>query len=260
MKASRYPLLAILLLYGITILRAQPTIFITDYTADLSSTFSLDVRAAHFDNLAGMQFAVQWDAGLLDLLEVKDLGLDINLEDHFGPQDVDQGILNFFWFDGTTQGVPIPDTTLLFSLTFSSQGNKDFVTEVGFTDLPGSPIEIFDASFNMIDATLDEGTVQIGEVTATGQPTGKNGREEARLFPNPMQAEAVWQLPLSRAQSGMLSIYTPSGKLLSSKRIHIPFPDAQIPLQAAQFPAAGIYLLDLRLDSGLRWAQYLIVD
>jgi hypothetical protein len=253
MKASRTLLLAVFLLCSALYTRAQPLFLISDHHAEFPATFSLDVQAATIDNLAGVQFSVRWDAGLLNLVEVNNLGLDINLNDNFGFQDIGNGRLNFFWLDGFTNGVAIPDTTVLFSLIFQVAGQPGFLTDVFFSDLPDSPIEVIDGALQLIEADFQEGTVQIGEVTAVGGP--RRNEQDGFLAPNPLHAQAIWQLPVAGDQGGWLQAYDASGKPVFAREIQWQSNNPQISVRAAQFPGPGLYFLEVRLPSGRRFAQ-----
>lgn len=253
MKASRTLLLAALLLCSALYTRAQPLFLISDHHSELPATFSLDVQAATIDNLAGVQFSVRWDAGLLDLVEVNNLGLDINLNDNFGFQDTGSGRLNFFWLDGSTNGVAIPDTTVLFSLVFQVVGQPGFLTDVYFSDLPNSPIEVIDGALQLIDAGFQEGTVQIGAVTTLGEP--RLNERDGFLAPNPLHVQAIWHLPAAGGKGGLLQAYDASGKSVLVREIQWQSNNPQLSVRAAQFPGPGLYFLEVRLPSGHRFVQ-----
>ncbi|MBX2927398.1 MAG: BspA family leucine-rich repeat surface protein [Saprospiraceae bacterium] len=114
----------------------------------------LDVTTSNFTDIVGMQFSINYNPALLQLVSVGNLGLpDLTLANNFGlpiPGGFGglhpPGIITFAWTDPSISGVTLPDGTTIFQLCFNVIGSTD--ATVSFSDTP-TLMEVVYADFTI---------------------------------------------------------------------------------------------------------------
>ncbi len=109
-----------------------------------SSTAQVDVVVENFSNIASMQFAMSWDASVLDFQNVTN---NLPLTDFFVPNtsQVNSGIYSFSWASFDLNGLSLSDGDTLFTFTFDVVGNAGSSFDFEFIDLSGFSIEVTSA-------------------------------------------------------------------------------------------------------------------
>ncbi|MEM1215531.1 MAG: cohesin domain-containing protein, partial [Bacteroidota bacterium] len=122
-----------------------------------------------FDNIAGMQFSINYDPQLLTLDAIQNIstslpgltpsgsfGLPITAGGSLTP-----GVSTVTWNYPSTTGVSIPDNTVLVEYCFTINGSAPpGMTSVTITGNP-TPIEIIDGDENVVDETTQDGKITI---------------------------------------------------------------------------------------------------
>ena len=163
---------------------AQPTFYIdpADTTVNAGTQVTLDIAVTDFDNIISIQYSMNWDTAVLDFVSVSNFSplLPGLVGGNFGtnPNNVDNGNMTVSWFDQNVSGVTLPDSSVIYSITF------DVLTNVGTNiTFSGDPLftEIVDGNgvdvgFSSIMGTLNGGVVFVPEMSifATNE-SGFNG-------------------------------------------------------------------------------------
>jgi gliding motility-associated-like protein len=155
-------------LFFITNLAAQPTFTITpqNVSAQPNDVINFDVVVSDFENIASMQFSVNWDAAVINYGSLSNInstdfsGLNANSFGTPGSGNVTDGNLALTWFDDTFTGVSVPDGTRIFS--FSATAAADGTTAVSFGSMP-TAIEIVNSNFDVIGMNPENSTVVVGD-------------------------------------------------------------------------------------------------
>ena len=156
------------ILFFITNLAAQPTFTITpqNVTAQVNDVINFDVTVSDFDNIASMQFSINWDSlvvafGSLSNINSTDFpGLNQNQFGIPGNGNINDGVIAMTWFDDSFNGISVPDGTVVFS--FSATAVADGMTDVAFSSTP-TAIEIINSNFVDIGMNAQNASVTVGD-------------------------------------------------------------------------------------------------
>ncbi|MFT5911339.1 MAG: gliding motility-associated-like protein [Paraglaciecola sp.] len=132
----------------------------SDTSGEIGDVVCVDVTVENFNNILSFQYSMNFDATLLQFVEVID---PENIEDlNFGESGVANGNLGISWFDGDVMGITVPDGTLLYQVCFTIlSGTTGTVTPVNFSGNP-TAIEVVDGNEDPIVFGSNSGTVTIG--------------------------------------------------------------------------------------------------
>lgn len=101
--------------------------------------FTLDVTTRNFLAITSAQFGIFWDKAILEYKGIINLNSTLGLSpSNFGPGTIDD-TLTMSWANGL--GETLPDDAVLFSISFSVQGNPGAQTLAVFGSTPSIPIE-----------------------------------------------------------------------------------------------------------------------
>ncbi len=104
------------------------------------TSFTVNVTAQNFNNLASLQFGMFWNPSLIQYLTIGNFHPLLNLNSgNFGPSGGIVDTLTFGWFNPA--GVTIPDDSILFSLTFNIISNPGTNAIIQFANMPSVPIQ-----------------------------------------------------------------------------------------------------------------------
>lgn len=135
---------------------------ISSATASVGEEICLDVFVeAGFDNIAAIQFSVNWDPAILQFQSV---GLDADFPEGaipltFGTTMVANGLLAFSWGTVEAAGYSLPAGGNMFTVCFQVLATSN-TTEVFFSDNP-TLIDIFNAFGMQLEFVGNSGVVQI---------------------------------------------------------------------------------------------------
>ncbi|HMQ47577.1 MAG TPA: cohesin domain-containing protein [Saprospiraceae bacterium] len=120
--------------------------------------FCLDVTVENFENIAGAQFSIQWDAAYASLEEVIPGTLSNLNMTAFNTDEAANGLITFAWYDPTTLGQNLTDGAVLFSLCFEAL-NIGGITPVLVSNQP-TLIEFTDG-FTIFPYYLHNGEISV---------------------------------------------------------------------------------------------------
>ncbi len=131
-----------------------------DVSGEIGDVVCVDVTAQNFNNILSFQYSMNFDASLLQFVEVID---PENIEDlNFGEADVANGNLGVSWFDGDVEGITLPDNTVLYQVCFTILGGANgTITPINFSGTP-TAIEVVDGNEDPVVFGSNSGTVTIG--------------------------------------------------------------------------------------------------
>lgn len=104
------------------------------------TSFTVNVTAQNFNNLASLQFGMFWNPSLIQFTQLGNFHPLLNLNGaNFGPTGGIIDTLTFGWFNPA--GVSIPDDSTLFSITFSIISSPGTNAIIQFANMPSVPIQ-----------------------------------------------------------------------------------------------------------------------
>lgn len=191
------------------------TIVAPTATVPPSTIYKADIKVAHFKNIVGVQFTMNWDSAVLRFREVKNLAFPPNSQvENFGVTKTANGMLAFQWHDEDFEGRSLNDSTTLFSVEFDVIGIPNSISPLSFTDDLAFR-EVADSSFNAIAAKYQDGTVQIAETTGThAYNSAPHLVQVEDSYPNPFHDYTQVQVELKAATQVRLMIQDVQGKTI----------------------------------------------
>ena len=125
-------LISFIFLLSFSLLIAQPnpvSINISEESAEPGETISIDFTVENFQNVVTIQFAINYDQNLLDYQGLDNFGLpEMSESNNFGvPPEIEQGKINFSWYDSDTEGESIDDGDKIFTIRFFVKETNGFL-------------------------------------------------------------------------------------------------------------------------------------
>ena len=218
--------------------------FVEDLTAVTGEEVSVNVRANGMANLVGIQFSVSWDTELLEYTGVSNIVLDGAPGENFNRTQLDSGRIGYLEADLSLMGFGLPDSVILFSLNFMPKTNNSDVTEIAFSEMP-LRFSGMDAMNNRIDTITTNGVLRL-EGTSSIRAFAEDPR--FAVAPNPFTDFVRVKTQLNYGGPATLEVLDLAGRLLRSRKIHLPAGSQVTELQAEEFPGEGAYIIRLVTD------------
>ncbi len=252
--------LSVLFFLALVSLQAQDVVMTAmPAVAEESQTVRIDIQVQNWTSVAGAQWSMHWNPGIIDFKEVTNFSLPGGAESSFGtPPVTDANTLTFAWDDPTLQGVTLNDNSVLFTVVFDVVGNEGDITSFEFDGIP-TAIELvnpniaeLDTSFESVDITV---TLNTGVATIHTADFALHANS-----PNPFKNTTNIVFDLHNKSETVLSVYTVTGKLLFEKKYDLASGSHTIPLSGDIFPATGSYLYRIATDSAVATRKMTLID
>ncbi len=134
---------------------------IGEANAGTDESVCLAVRAENFSNILGLQYAVGWNAELLELTSLQNFSLPDLDESHFnfGATNYMNGSVNLSWFDPSGFGVSLANDALLYEMCFDVTGEDGEVAV--FFDQESLQLEVVNEDVESVIPSFKDGLVII---------------------------------------------------------------------------------------------------
>lgn len=153
---------------------------IANVLATPNESVCVPVTVRDFNNIAAMQFSLDWDATILAFTGTQNFGLTDLAASSFNTDNATTGNVSVAWFDQAAQGITLQDDVVIFEICFNVLGSTGASSTIVFSDVP-TPRELA-----TVDQTIDflgtNGSVTVGatppsgdEILNIGSFTGSNG-------------------------------------------------------------------------------------
>lgn len=216
--------------------------FSDNYVADAGSSFTADIQVDSFINLGSSALSVNWDPEVLKFTEVSNLGVTLNeLSGINESEAVSDGKLGFVWLNSSAStGVTLPDSTVLFSITFEVVGNGGDTTSLRFTDDPVI------REFSNLQPALVPSTYTDALITVTGTSDAyyNSAPEIVNLYPpvpNPFYDNTLVKIDLEQAAQTTIKIIDQTGRVLYEDQQFFAAGLQNIPISKEIFKHSGTY-------------------
>ncbi len=138
------------------------TFIASQETAPNGSQVCVDFSVANFDCIVSAQFSIHFNQNIIQYQTTQNYGLPSLTSASFGPSGVSSGTLVFSWYDDTTEGVTVPDGTVIFQVCFNVIGNTGQSSPITFNGIP-STIETIDCNDIELIPAFVSGSVTVGD-------------------------------------------------------------------------------------------------
>ena len=242
-------LIAVFLLLAALPVAAQININIPTIEAEENETIEVNVTVEDFVDILSCQFSLHWDPTVIDFFAVTNLdGIDYLQQNSFNSMDAENGRFSIVWTDASTtvEGVTVDDGTLFFTMIFKVVGAPGSSTDITFEEDPTS-IEIADNTGTVLSPEFQIGQVTVMGTSAVGDYADNEVLIGFEAQPNPIGPEGTTlTFDLASYSHTLLSIYSFDGTLLYEQNRSLGRGKQRVVLGPDVFPAAGIYLIELR--------------
>lgn len=129
---------ALLLLAGMSAFgQNELTLYVEDIQAECGDVIVVPVKVVNFDQVVALDFSMVWNANTLEFAgpPIGNLNATLGLSQfNFGPYSpsLDNDTLTFQWFNAA--GASIPDSSTLFTLTFTVKGDGGLLGSLDFSN------------------------------------------------------------------------------------------------------------------------------
>jgi hypothetical protein len=229
------------------------TISLPAVAAKKGDTLNLPIRVKNFKKVTTTQFSLHWDANVLDFIKSNQYALNIKDADHFNFANVTNGELIFAWYDGTTKGVNLPDSSVLFNLKYFYKGENNVKTAITFDSIP-LLLEVAIAGKDInyvyipgVDYLFKSGTINVPTV-ATTEIENNNGLIASNPYPNPFSESTKIKIsvPDNEASELVIEIFNDLGQQINQIKENYNIGTHFVTLERNQFPTSGLYFYHLR--------------
>ena len=180
---------------------------VQDRTLETGTNVAATFTANHYDDLAALQFALNFDTSQLQIVDIQPLtALPLTL-DHFGAYQIAGGEIRTVW--SQAEGIALEEAAALFTLTFQVlQGGGQLSEALQLDDsvLPGY-------AYN---SALAESGVELKftETTGTYNPAGE-GLQLYQNRPNPFNGNTMIGFYLPEGCEAQLRVFDVAGRMLA---------------------------------------------
>ncbi|MEM8906659.1 MAG: cohesin domain-containing protein, partial [Bacteroidota bacterium] len=207
---------------------------IDDQQLTAGETYEVAVKAKDFRAIQGYQFTLNFDAGLLEFVDVQQGVLAQLSADNFGFGQLRQGAITASW--NNREAVDLADDAVLFKLIFAAKNNTTWSKALSVNSR-FTAAEAYNHEAEQMDLELVFQTEQ-------GQTNAAFALYQNR--PNPFKDQSIIGFVLPESSSATLSIYDVSGRMLRSITGDFAKGYNEININRSELNAAGVlyYQLD----------------
>lgn len=172
-------------------LTAQLSLDLSDISGSKGELVDVEVRVNGFQDIASMQFSVNWDSTVLAFKSIDNLTdlLPSFSENEIGILEVSSGSFRVAWFDSSVQGISVADSTQLFTVQYEIIGDPGANSNILISGSP-IPIEFTTKDGNLVElGETTGGNITIpGNSTSLGYVIAPNGMALHQNEPNPFSS------------------------------------------------------------------------
>ena len=210
---------------------------------------SVEIRVKTRDSISALQFTLEWTPSVLEFKSVDSVMLPSSSMDIFGLNSVAQGNLKFLWISAT-DGINIPDSSIIFKLKFKALGEKGTFSDIKFTNSL-IKIKALNPKIESLVTTTRDGMVIVNMSSAIGiVPDTEGGILLHQNIPNPVQNITNFPFELKESGEVSLEIFDTIGRNVFQKKAFFNAGKHQIELNTEGVLQKGTYIYGIRTKRG----------
>jgi len=215
-----------------------------DQVLTAGQEYHVAFRAAHFEALAGYQFALKFETAQLQLLDIETAktALDLSKEENFGLYQIADGEIRSLWFDPAGQS--LSEGTPVFTLRFRALKGGMLLSEVLRLDANVLLPEAYTAELGRAEVQL---VFTDAQTTGVSNPAALAGVHLLQNRPNPFAGATTIGFVLPKPCDAQLRVFDATGRELL--RLNKAYP-AGYSEEAVRIDAAGILYYELTTPFG----------
>ncbi|MEL6593390.1 MAG: cohesin domain-containing protein, partial [Bacteroidota bacterium] len=172
---------------------------------------TVPVRVKDFNNIAGYQFTLQWDANVLEFESVSHAAL----EGMYNTQEAHNGMIAAAWIDLAGQGLSLQDGELAFELTFRVVGQLGSKTDFHMSSAITTSNAINDVRTNLGIGVVSS-PITVGGTSTNIDPLALAGYGLNNSVPNPFMNGTTLNFSVGQPETVEIAIYNVAGQVVRS--------------------------------------------
>jgi len=201
---------------------------------------AIEVSSTNFEQVAGFQTTLNFDAKKLEFLEINSENLKIS-SDNIATYAVHRGHITMSWSDAN--GVSLEDNKEVFTMMFKVKEQGDHVLSIGSELI--STEAYFDGNVS--------GSITLDTKEISGFALNQN-------VPNPWKDQTTISFEIEKPGNVNMRIIDMSGKTLISRNGQYPRGKNNLYLDRSSLPQAGVYLIELKYESRSHIKRMIVLD
>lgn len=211
---------------------------VMDREFEAGETFTVDVSSRDLFNLIGLQFTLDYDERLIELLDFEAGNLPRMTDQNFGLTDVDQGIITASWNEDND--VLTMDEGTLVRLTFRAIRSGDLFTAL---ELKSDPTLAEAYNYNQ-----DAMQILLRFRDEQGQTKLNSGFKLYQNYPNPFNETTKIGFVLPTRMDVRLSVFDMAGRIVLRQQANYDKGYNELQLSSQDLPNHGLYYYTIETD------------
>jgi hypothetical protein len=211
---------------------------VKDQSFKAGETFTVDVFSEDLFNLIGLQFTLDYDERLVELVDFNPGDLPQMNKENFGIVDLEEGLITTSWNENND--VLIIDKAVVCRLTFRSIREGDIYTAL---EIKSQPTLAEAYNYN-----ADPMQVLLQVVEEGGRASDPSAFKLYQNHPNPFRNNTKIGFVMPKRAVAMLSVYDITGKEIYRQTGEFNVGYHELELSSAILPAHGLYYYRLQSE------------
>jgi Cohesin domain len=229
---------------------AQVTFIAPNKSVLKGDNVGVEIRVKTRDTISALQFTLEWNATVLEFKSVDSVMLPSSSMDIFGLNNVSQGNLKFLWLTGGSEGINIPDSSMIFKLNFKAVGDKGMSSGINFTNSL-IKIKALNPKIESLATSIRDGQVTIVMSSAVGLVSDTEGGVVLRQnTPNPVENQTIFPFQIRDAEVISFEIYDTVGRQVFQRQAFFNAGTHQIAMDTEGVLQRGVYIYGIRTKRG----------
>jgi Cohesin domain/Secretion system C-terminal sorting domain len=229
---------------------AQVTFIAPSKSVLKGDNVGVEIRVKTRDTISALQFTLEWNASVLEFKSVDSVMLPSSSMDIFGLNNVSQGNLKFLWLTGGSEGINIPDSSMIFKLNFKAIGDKGMSSGINFTNSL-IKIKALNPKIESLTTSIRDGQVTIVMSSAVGLVSDTEGGVTLHQnAPNPVENQTMFPFQIREAEEISFEIYDMVGRQIFQKKAFFNAGKHQIEMNTEGVIQKGVYIYGVRTKRG----------
>ena len=188
---------------------------VEDRVLEAGEEVSVDFRAGYFEDLAALQWALQFDPGRLEWLTSEPLEGFPLTQGHFGTFNVGAGEIRVVW--SQAQGMLLAEGEGVCRIKFRALQGGGKLSDALALDESELPASAYTSVFGESKVVL-----KFGELSEAGDPADASGLQLLQNRPNPFGEATTIVFVLPESCEAQLRVLDVSGKMLAENKAQSP--------------------------------------
>ncbi len=127
---------------------------------EAGATQCFDIKVAAFKDILAMQYTLNWDKNVLELVEAREFRLPSMTKENFGLSLAPEGKLTTVWIENSLRGAGVPDGSAIYQVCFKAVGKPGQASEIYVSGNP-TAIEVVTVGDQVWGIQASRGKIEV---------------------------------------------------------------------------------------------------